>query len=247
MCCAPDTVLGPGLQTALRAISAGSIGTPVAALAIMQTPGPDAWHPSPEFLFQAGGGPVLDIGPYYLTSLVLGLGPVTSVVAGGGAARAVRTIMAGPRAGTDFAVTVPTTANLMLRHAGGASSMCLLSFDSGQLRTGVLEYQGTEGTVVAPDPNMFEGAVTTHVGGEVTASVDVADAGCGRGIGVVDLVRSLAAGTTPRANGELGYHVLDIMLAAEEAIASGEAVAVRSVPPIVEPLPVDWTPLTVSP
>lgn len=243
VCCAPDTVLGPGMQAALRAVHDGSIGRPLAGLAIMQVPGPDQWHPDPEFLFQAGGGPVLDIGPYYFTSLVLGLGPVTSVSAAGGRARDVRTIMAGPRAGTDFDVTVPTTANVLLRHASGASSVCLYSFDSGQARTGVLEFQGTTGTIVAPDPNRFDGTVRTHVGGEVTGEREVAEAGNGRGIGVVDLIRSLADGTTPRASGELAYHVLDVMLAVEESIASGRPVEVTSSVPDVVPLPEGWSPL----
>jgi predicted dehydrogenase len=84
----------------------------------------------------------------------------------------------------------------------------------------------------------------THVDGEVHGELDLEDAGMGRGIGIVDLVRSLADGTTPRANGELAYHVLDIMLAIEESIASGNPVAVTSVPPIVAPLPADWSPLS---
>ncbi len=245
VCCAPDTVLGPGMQAALRSVHDGAIGRPMAGLAIMQGPGPDRWHPDPEFLFQTGGGPVLDIGPYYFTSLVLGLGPVTSVTAAGGRARDVRTIMAGPRAGTDFEVTVPTTANVLLQHASGASSVCLYSFDSGQARAGVLEFQGTAGTIVAPDPNRFDGTVRTHVGGEVASELEVDEAGNGRGIGVVDLVRSLADGTAPRASGELAYHVLDVMLAVEESIASGRTVGITSTAPAVRPLPDGWTPLTL--
>ena len=243
VCCAPDTVLGPGIQSTLRAIAEGSIGRPFAGLAIMQSPGPDAWHPNPEFFFAPGGGPVLDIGPYYLTSLVLGLGPVVAVVAGGGRGRDVRTVMAGPRAGATFGVDVPTTVNVLLRHASGATSVCLFSFDSGLGRAGVLEFQGSAGTIVAPDPNRFDGVVRTHVAGEVSSEVEVADAGMGRGIGVVELVRSLASGTTPRAHGELAYHVLDIMVSIEESIASGAEVEVTSVPPVVELLPADWTPL----
>jgi predicted dehydrogenase len=243
VCCAPDTILGPGIQATLRAIADGSVGQPLAGLAIMQNPGPDAWHTSPEFFFAAGGGPVLDIGPYYLTSLVLALGPVTSVVAGGGRSRDVRTVMAGPNTGATFDVSVPTTANVLLRHASGASSVALFSFDSGQKRTGVLEFQCMRATVVAPDPNRFDGVLRTYVGGEEDSEVTIEDAGMGRGIGVVDLVRSLADGTVPRANGELAFHILDIMLAIEESIASGDPVAVASIPPTVTPLPADWTPL----
>lgn len=247
VCCAPDTVLGPGLQAALRALADGAVGPALSGLAIMQNPGPDAWHPSPEFFFADGGGPVLDIGPYYLTALVLALGPVTSVDAAGGRARDVRRIEAGPRAGAEFPVTVPTTANVLLRHAGGASSVCLFSFDSGQARTGVLEFQGPSGTIVAPDPNRFGGTVATHAGGAVAGEIEVPDAGAGRGIGVVDMVRSLAAGALPRAGGELAYHVLDTMLAISESIDAGAPVAVASVPPIVEPLPAGWDPLATQP
>lgn len=246
VCCAPDTVLGPGIQAALRAFGDGSLGRPLAGLAIMQVPGPDQWHPDPAFLFGKGAGPVLDIGPYYFTSLVLGLGAVTSVTAAGGRARDVRTVMSGPKAGTDFEVTVPTTANVLLRHASGASSVCLYSFDSGQARAGVLEFQGTAGTIVAPDPNMFGGTLTTHVGGEVTGTTQVDGAGHGRGIGVVEIVRALAVGTRPRLQADLAFHVLDVMLAVEESIATGETVAITSVPPVVEPLPEGWDPTTAS-
>lgn len=244
VCCAPDTVLGPGIQATLRVIADGSLGKALSGLAIMQSGGPDSWHPAPEFFYAPGGGPVLDIGPYYLTSLVLALGAVTSVVAGGGRAREVRTVMAGPNTGATFAVSVPTTANVLLRHASGASSVCLFSFDSGVRRTGVLEFQCTAATVVAPDPNQFDGVLRTQVGGEVNSELEIGSGGTGRGIGIVDLVRSLADGTTPRASGELAYHVLDIMLAIEESIASGNPVAVASVPPTVLPLPADWTPLS---
>ncbi len=245
--CAPDTVLGPGLQAALRSLADGAVGRPLAGLAIMQNPGPDAWHPSPEFFFSAGGGPVLDMGPYYLTALVLAFGPVTSVVAAGGRARDLRTVMAGPRAGAEFPVTVPTTVNVLLRHASGPSSVALFSFDSGLARTGVLEFQGASGTIVAPDPNRFGGTVTTHVGGVVADEVELPDAGTGRGIGVVDMARSLAAGAPPRASGELAYHVLDIMFAITESIDSGDPVEVTSVPPVPEPLPSGWNPLVTQP
>ena len=246
MCCAPDTVFGPGFQTVLRKIRGGEIGRPMTGLAIMQQPGPDTWHPDPEFLFQVGAGPTLDIGPYYFTALVLGLGPVVSVTAGGGKARDVRTVMSGPRAGTDFEVEVPTTASILLRHASGAVSTVLLTFDSHLRRQGVLEFGGTDATIVAPDPNMFHGKVVVHKGGEVVEEIEVDEAGMGRGIGLIDLVRSVKAGIKPRAHAELAYHVLDIMLSVEKAIESGETVAITSVPPQIDPIPADWSPLTAQ-
>jgi predicted dehydrogenase len=241
--CAPDTVLGPGFQTALRHIQAGDIGTPISGLAIFQTPGPDLWHPSPEFLFARGGGPVLDIGPYYFTGLVLGLGPVTRVVAGGGMARTTRLIHAGPKAGTTFPVEAPTTANVLLHHASGATSIAVMSFDSPQIRAAVLEFTGSDAQVIAPDPNRFDGTVKLLRAGADPIETTVDATGIGRGSGVVDMVRTARAGQTHRANGELAYHVLDVMLAIEESIASGSEVAVTSVPPALDALPADWTPL----
>jgi len=96
---APDTFLGAGLQTARRLIEEGRIGTPISAKATFGYPGPDAWHPSPEFLFQQGGGPLLDMGPYYLTALVQMLGPVKTVSGFSSRAQGKRTIGSGPRAG----------------------------------------------------------------------------------------------------------------------------------------------------
>lgn len=246
VCCAPDTVLGPGVQTALRAIADGGVGDLMAGVAIMQQPGPDLWHPDPAFLFQKGAGPTLDIGPYYFTSLVLALGPVVSVTAAGGKARERRTVMSGPKQGEEFDVTVPSTTNVLLKHANGASSMCMYSFDSGQVRMGILEFQGSTGTVVAPDPNMFDGNVKKHEKGEVSSDTDVDGEGIGRGIGVVEISRAIAAGETPRLQGELAYHVLDIMLAVEESIDSGETVKIESAPPAVQPLPEGWDPKTAS-
>lgn len=241
--CAPDTVFGPGFQTVLRKIRSGEIGRPTGGLAIMQQPGPDLWHPGPEFLFQVGAGPTLDIGPYYFTALVLGLGEVTSVTAGGGKAREVRTIMAGPKAGTEFEVEVPTDVRVLLRHASGATSLVLLSFDSGLNRHGMLEFQGTDGVIVSPDPNFHFGKVAVHKGGKVVEEVDVPEAGMGRGIGLVDMVRSIKAGVRPRAHAELAYHVLEIMLAVQDAVASGETIQIASKAPEVDPIPADWTPL----
>lgn len=241
--CAPDTVFGPGFQTVLRKIRGGDIGKPMGGLAIMQQPGPDLWHPGPEFLFQVGAGPTLDIGPYYFTALVLGLGDVTSVTAGGGKAREVRTVMKGPKAGTEFEVEVPTTARVLLRHSSGATSLVLLSFDSGLNRHGMLEFQGTEGVIVAADPNFHFGTVVTHKDGKVVEELEVEEAGMGRGIGLVDMVRSIKAGIRPRAHADLAYHVLEIMLGVEKAIESGETVMIQSKAPEVDPIPADWTPL----
>ncbi len=241
--CAPDTVLGPGFQTALRHIKSGDIGTPFSGLAVFQTPGPDLWHPSPEFLFARGGGPVLDIGPYYFTGLVLGLGPVVKVVAGGGKARTTRLVHKGPKAGTTFPVEAPSSANALLFHESGATSIAVMSFDSPQMRAAVLEFTGSEAQVIAPDPNRFDGTAKLLKAGSYKLETTVEADGIGRGSGVVDMVRTKRAGETHRANGELAYHVLDVMLSIEESIESGAEVLVTSRPPVLDALPEGWTPL----
>ncbi|HEY0807703.1 MAG TPA: Gfo/Idh/MocA family oxidoreductase, partial [Pseudonocardiaceae bacterium] len=126
--CAPDTVLGTGVQTARASLDAGDIGEPVAATAFMTTPGHERWHPAPEFYYQPGGGPLLDMGPYYLTALVTLLGPVRRVVGMASTPRATRVVGSGPRAGNRFTVTVPTHVTGVLEHVGGALSTLMMSF-----------------------------------------------------------------------------------------------------------------------
>jgi len=242
--CAPDTVLGPGVQTVLRRLAAGEIGRPFSGLAMFTNAGPDLWHPSPEFLFAVGGGPTLDIGPYYLTALVLALGPVVRVSAAGGRAREVRTIREGPRAGQRFPVEVPTTVNAVLEHASGASSAVVFSFDSAKRHIGVLEFSGPDGTIASPDPNYFGGTLELYRPGEdEPEQVEIDAENIGRGTGIVDMVRSLREGTMHRANGELAYHVLDVMLALQSAVEEHESFEIASRPPIVPPVPDGWTPL----
>src|SRR5580693_9591965 len=151
--CAPDTVLGAGLQTAWRLMTEGVIGAPQTALALMQDPGPERWHPDPEFLFQRGAGPLFDIGPYYLTALAAVFGPATHVAALSGRSRQTRVIGSGPRAGTEFAVAVPTHVSALIGYEGGRSATIVLSFDSPLRRHGFVEITGTTATLAMPDPN----------------------------------------------------------------------------------------------
>ena len=154
---APDTFLGAGLQTAYRLIAQGAIGTPLTALTLMQGPGPQSWHPSPEFLFQRGAGPLFDMGPYYLTALAAAFGPVARVVASTRQAVAERVIGAGPRAGSRFAVEVPTHVSALLEFAGGQAATSVFSFDSPLSRQDFFEITGTEATLAVPNPNNFTG------------------------------------------------------------------------------------------
>lgn len=240
--CAPDTVLGAGWQAVRRVIESGAIGEPKTAQILFQSPGPEKWHPNPDFLFQAGGGPLLDIGPYYLTALTQVFGPVASVEAVGSLALPQRTIGDGPRAGEAFDVTVPTHVGALLQYAGGGVGQAVFSFESAIRRT-VIEISGTEGALVAPDPNQFGGdvVVTTMHEKESVVAATTDGAGLGRGIGVIDMVRSIRAGEPHRASGEQALHILDVMLTAESRATGGEAaLSTTSVQPAL--LPEGWDP-----
>ncbi|MCP2163418.1 Gfo/Idh/MocA family protein [Goodfellowiella coeruleoviolacea] len=239
---APDTVLGAGLQTARRAVDDGRIGDPRTALALFQTPGPESWHVAPEFLFQAGGGPLLDMGPYYLTALVHLFGPIRQVTASGDRARETRVIGSGPRAGTEFPVTVPTTVRALVEFHRGGCAQLLLTFDSALPRAS-LEVIGTYGAAVLPDPNRFDGATLLHLVGHGEPE-ELAARGhpASRGTGALELARAIRAGVPERASGELAYHVLDAMLAIDESIVRGQTVAVASSAEIPPALPADWDP-----
>ncbi|MEE6288829.1 Gfo/Idh/MocA family oxidoreductase [Georgenia sp. MJ173] len=239
---APDTFLGAGLQTALRAVADGLIGRPSSALVAFATAGPQRWHPAPEFLFSPGGGPLMDLGPYYLTALVQMLGPVTEVTALGASSQQTRTIGDGPRAGLEFPVLVDTTVSAMLRFASGAHAAATFSFDSG-VRRAQLDLTGELGTLVAPDPNRFAGDVVIHSNrGDEPVQVPTEGTTTTRGIGVVEMARAIAAGRTPRADGALMAHVVEVMWATLRAIDDGGAVAVTSTAPISPPLPARWDP-----
>ncbi|UVY82769.1 Gfo/Idh/MocA family oxidoreductase [Brachybacterium sp. NBEC-018] len=244
---APDTVLGAGIQTALRTLREGTIGTPASALTLFQTPGPEDWHPNPAFLFQEGAGPLFDIAPYYVTTLVLALGPVQSVSAAGSKAREQRTIGSGPKAGEVFDVTVPTQVTSILRFESGQNATTLLSFDNPNSRAGFVEVYGTEATLSFPDPNVFDGdsELTVYRGKEATA-IPAAGPVTGRGLGVLEMARAIRAGVPHRGQGEIAAHVLDVMLAIEASIGSGETVEVASSFTPVEPMPADFDPFATT-
>jgi predicted dehydrogenase len=239
---APDTFLGPGVQTALRLVRDGAIGTPIGGLTLLQGPGPESWHPDPDFLFQPGAGPLFDIGPYYLTALVQLLGPFSGVVASATRARAERTIGSGPRKGQRFPVTVATHVGALYEFAGGATAQSVFSFDS-PLKRRRLEVTGTEATVVLPDPNTFGGSVELHRADGEIRTLPPARPRTSRGTGVLELARAIRAGERERASGELGFHVLDAMVSTVESAAGGAAVPITSTVAPAPVLPPDWDPL----
>ncbi|MBT1681733.1 Gfo/Idh/MocA family protein [Curtobacterium flaccumfaciens] len=240
---APDTFLGAGLQTALRTIRDGRIGTPLNGLTLFQSPGPESWHPSPEFLFAYGAGPLFDIGPYYITTLVQAFGPVKKVTATASKSRAIRTIGSGPKAGTEFPVDVPTNHSALIEFENGGSAQSVFSFESDRGRTGFVEIAGETGTVVFPDPNNFDGDTELYaLGSEEPETIPAVGSTYSRGTGVVDLARSLRAGDENRVPGALAFHVLDVMVSIAEGAERGEAVLVESTVSPSPTLPEGWDP-----
>ena len=244
--CAPDTVLGTGTQTARRCVDDGMIGQPVAATAFMVTPGHERWHPAPEFYYRPGGGPLFDMGPYYLTALVTLLGPVRRVTGLASTPRASRVIGRGPRAGATFAVTVPTHITGTLEHESGALTTLLMSFDVWAANIPNIEVYGTAGSLSVPDPNNFTGEVrifTPETAGRpdstgwTTVAPSAGHRNAGRGTGIADLAEALTTKTEHRANGTLAYHVLDIMESLLKATETGTTQTLTSTTPRPTPVP----------
>jgi predicted dehydrogenase len=245
--CAPDTVLGAGLQTARRLIDSGGIGTPLTALTLLQGPGPQTWHPDPDFLFAPGAGPLFDLGPYYLSVLATLFGPAQRVAAVGRRAVDSRVIGTGPRAGTAFDVAVPTYVAALAEYVGGQAASLLFSWDSPLSRAGFVEITGTEATLAVPDPNRFDGDIRVHRAGDEDWTVTPAEgAAAGRGAGVVDMVRAIRAGTGHRASGEMALHVLEMMTAIERSAVSAAFEPVESRFAAPAPLEPGWDPYVAA-
>ncbi len=245
--CAPDTVLGAGQQTARRLIAAGVIGEPQSALTLMQDPGPQRWHHDPEFLFRRGAGPLFDMGPYYLSMLATLLGPADQVAALGRRGQPDRVIASGPRAGTRFEVEVPTHVTALIGYARGPAATLVLSFDSPLRRHGFVEITGTEATLSLPDPNRFDGEIRVRATGrDDWETIPAAGATAGRGLGALDMARSIRAGTAHRASGELALHVLDTMEAVARSVTTGTFERVPTTFDTPDVLPADWDPYALT-
>lgn len=241
--CAPDTVLGAGLQTARRLVDEGAIGVAQTGLALLQGPGPESWHPAPEFLFQRGAGPLFDMGPYYLTALASVFGPASRVAAVARRGRSTRVIGSGPRAGTEFEVETATHVSALIDYASGHAATIVLSFDSPLRRHGFVEITGASATLAMPDPNQFTGEIrVTDLDGRDWRAVPAEGADDGRGLGVLDLARGLRTGAPHRASGEVALHVLEIMEAIERSAESGAFEPVRSTFDRPDLLPAGWDP-----
>ncbi|PZG00568.1 Gfo/Idh/MocA family protein [Micromonospora endophytica] len=240
--CAPDTVLGTGTQTARAAIDSGLIGRPLAASAVMVTPGHERWHPNPDFYYAPGGGPLLDMGPYYISALVHLLGGVRAVTGAASRLRDARVIGSGPRLGQRIPVEVPTHVTGVLEHADGALSTLTTSFDGVATTAAPIEVQGEHGTIAVPDPNTFDGEVR-HLAldgpGWRALEPRAGYVAASRGVGLIDLVRADER-RPPRASGAVALHVLDIMTALLRSAAEGRRVELTTA--VERPAPVPLTP-----
>ncbi len=211
---APDTFLGGGLQTCRKLIDDGWIGEPIGATAFMLCHGHESWHPDPEFYYKTGGGPMFDMGPYYLTALVSLMGPIRRVT---GMARATfpeRTITSAPKYGTQITVDVPTHVAGVMEFGSGAIGTILTSFDVWASNLPTIEIYGTEGSLAVPDPNSFGGPVKVRrMGASEWSDVPLTHgfADNSRGIGVADIAYAIQSGRAHRASGQLAYHVLEAM------------------------------------
>ena len=237
---APDTFLGGAHQTARRAIDEGLIGRPIGGAAFFMCPGHERWHPNPGFYYLAGGGPMLDMGPYYVTDLVNLLGPVASVSGVATRTRSERIVTSQPLAGTRVPVEVATHVTGTLMFGSGAAVSMTMSFDVARHRHGPIELYGETGSLIVPDPNHFGGKVEFATASEdwreIPTQGPYAD-GNYRIVGLADMAQAIRSGRPHRASGELAFHVLEVMEAFQTSSDAGKSVAITSRPQRPAPLP----------
>ncbi len=227
---APDTFLGGGHQSARKLIDDGAIGKPIAAVAFMTCHGHESWHPSPAFYYQHGGGPMLDMGPYYLTDLVQLMGPIKRVAGIAGKSFPTRTITSQPLNGTVINVEVPTHISGSFEFADGAIGTLVMSFDVYGGTLPRIEIYGTEGTLYVPDPNGFGGPlkIQRHKDKPEEVTLTHGYVENSRGIGMADMILAMRQNRDHRCNDRLAYHVLDAMQAFIESSESGSIITLES-------------------
>jgi predicted dehydrogenase len=233
--CAPDTFMGAGIQTARKLIDQGIIGQPVAATAFMTGKGHEHWHPNPEFYYEVGGGPMFDMGPYYLTALLNLFGPVKRLMGMARISRNERTIVhkdkegkPGHKYGKVMPVQTPDHVTGTLEFANGCVCTMIQSFAMPHAELGgkqPITVFGTTGALKVPDPNGFDGPI--HVRGWDEAEWRELPhefvKGYGRSIGAADMAYAIRSGRPFRANGEQALAVLDLMQGFLDSSKSGKA------------------------
>ncbi len=248
--CAPDTFLGAGGRLARELVDNGEVGRILSGSAFLMSHGMEHWHPDPEFFFKPGGGPILDMAPYYLSALINLIGPVARVQAISGAGFAERIISAkGQRTGDRIKVETPTNVMSLIEFVSGAQVVFCMSWDVWKHGHPPIELYGAEGSLRVPDPNFFGGAVEfTEKGGDWQIADSSAkplgapnwrspnwppeapDRANYRALGLAEIASAVASGTPHRASGHLALHVLEVMTAILRAGHSGSPVDIESRP-----------------
>lgn len=228
---APDTFLGGAIQTCRKLIDDGAIGKPLSATAFLQCHGHETWHPDPAFYYKPGGGPMFDMGPYYITALVALLGPASRVCGSAGSGFAQRIITSKPKYGETIEVETPTHLTGAIDFESGATATVITSFDVYAHHLPCIEIHGSEGSLSVPDPNSFgqkrDGLHSIRMWttakrewGEVPYSHGYTKNS--RGIGVADMAVAIRNDRKHRADGEMTYHVLDIMQSFTDSSREGK-------------------------
>ena len=215
----------------------------------MMTHGTESWHPDPDFYYQVGGGPMFDMGPYYLTALITLMGPIRRVTGSARITFPERLITSQPKYGTIIKVNTPTHIAGVMDFANGAVGTMVTSFDVWAAELPRIEVYGTEGTLSVPDPNGFGGPVRirragAHEWSEVPLTHGYVENS--RGIGVADMAYALRSGRPHRANGELAYHVVDVMAAFHDASRENRHIELTSTCTRPAALPLGLTAYTLD-
>jgi predicted dehydrogenase len=235
----PDTFLGGSHQQARQVIDSGVLGRVVGGTAFFACPGHEYWHPDPAFYYDIGGGPVLDMGPYYITDLVNLLGPVARVQALSVTPFAERPVRSEPKKGQMMPVHVATHVTGTLIFASGALIQVTLSFDVPKHGHLPFELYGTEASLVVPDPNHFGGelkiAKPRAEWEPIEVTLPYTDANY-RSLGLADMAHAILSNRPHRASGDLALHVLEVMEAFEIASKEGRIVDIKT--PAERPAPI---------
>jgi predicted dehydrogenase len=221
---APDTFLGAGIQTCKKIIDDGVIGRPLSATAFMMIPGHEGWHPDPAFYYQKGGGPMFDMGPYYLTTLVALLGPMERVTGSVTSGYDERTIKSKAKYGEKIKVETPTQINGVIDFKNGAIASIVTSFDTWHHQLPHIELYGSEGSMVVPDPNTFGGRVLVRTKSESEwREIPYVHpfSENNRGLGIAEMVDAIQSNRPSRVDGEIAFHVLDAMHGFHDASNEG--------------------------
>ncbi len=221
---APDTFMGAGIQTCRQLIDAGEIGQVIGAAAFMICRGHETWHPDPEFYYKRGGGPMMDMGPYYLTALINLVGGVKAVTGVTKTSFPTRTITSQPHNGEVVTVDVPTYVTGTLHFDNGAIGTIFTTFDVYYPYQARLEVYGEKGTLFVPDPNGFGGPVKLFKPGdkepvEIPLAFDYAENS--RALGLADMAKALETGRFCRTDYKQTRHVLEILTAFEKSSDAG--------------------------